>query len=286
MAQDKIGKFQVVGTLGTGAHSTILHILRQADNKSYALKVVPIADKDELKYLEQARHEFEVAQKLNHPNLIKIYALETQSDWLFRVRKVQLLIEYVNGQTLDKFQRIPIPQLVQIFQRVASGAAQMHRRRVYHADLKPNNVLLGRAGEVKIIDYGLAWIKGQDKGRLQGTPEYMAPETARHNLVNERTDIYNFGATMYRLVAWRHPPCTITSEGGKPMSAKTYEKLLKPVHTCNAEAPPGLCEVIHRCLAFDANRRPERMSEVVDILEQLVKKLVRSPEDELEAFEW
>src|SRR5262249_25919845 len=101
MAQVKIGKFQVIGTLGTGAHSTTLHVRRNADGRFYALKVVPIADKDELKYLEQARHEFQVAQMLDHPHLIKIYALETQSDWLFRVRKVHLLIEYVNGKTLD-----------------------------------------------------------------------------------------------------------------------------------------------------------------------------------------
>jgi serine/threonine protein kinase len=286
MAQDKIGKFQVIGTLGTGAHSTILHILRHADSKSYALKVVPIADKDELKYLEQARHEFEVAQKLDHPNLIKIYALETQSDWLFRTRKVHLLIEYVNGKTLDTFQRIPISQLVQIFQRVASGLVQMHRRKVYHADVKPNNVLLGHTGEVKLIDYGLAWIKGQNKQRLQGTPEYMAPETAKHHLINERTDIYNFGATMYRLVAWRHAPRTLDASGGAPVSARSYEKLLKPVHTCNAEAPPGLCDLIHHCLAFDANKRPERMSDVLGNLDHLVEKLVRSPEDQLEVFEW
>jgi serine/threonine protein kinase len=286
MAQDKIGKFQVIGTLGTGAHSTILHIRRNADSKFYALKVVPIADKDELKYLEQARHEFQVGQLLNHPNLIKIYRFETVTDWLFRVRKVQLLIEYVNGQTLDKFQRIPIPVLAQIFARVAAGLVHMHRRKVYHADLKPNNVMLGRGGDVKVIDYGLAWIKGRDKGRLQGTPEYMAPETAKHNLINERTDIYNFGATMYRLVAWRNPPLALGPPGGAPVTAKDYEKLLKPVHTCNAEAPPGLCDLIHRCLSFDANRRPERVSEVQGVLDHLADDLVRSPTDQLEAFEW
>ena len=53
---------------------------------------------------------------------------------------------------------------------------------------------------MKVIDYGLAWIKGEAKDRVQGTPEYMAPETVAHKLINERTDIYNFGATMYRLV--------------------------------------------------------------------------------------
>src|SRR5947208_3311801 len=75
MSQLKIGKFQVIGTLGQGAHSTILHIRRSADSKNYALKVVPIGEPEDKKYLEQARHEFEVARKFDHPNLIKIYSL-------------------------------------------------------------------------------------------------------------------------------------------------------------------------------------------------------------------
>jgi serine/threonine protein kinase len=286
MAYDKIGRFQVLGTLGAGAHSTILHIRRNADAKHYALKVVPIHDADELKYLEQARHEFRVAQLLDHANLVKIHALETQSDWLFRVRKVHLLIEYVNGKTLDTFQRIPIPQLVQIFERVAAGLVHMHRRNACHADLKPGNIMLSHTGDVKVIDYGLAWVKGEHKGRVQGTPEYMAPETAKHGMVNERSDIYNFGATMYRLVTFRHPPPTFAEKERMAIDRKNWEKLLKPVHECNAEAPPGLCEVIHHCLNFDAKKRPERMSEVQGSLDHLAESVVQAPEDRLEVYEW
>src|SRR5215213_4180736 len=120
-----IGNFQVLGTLGTGAHSTILHVRRVADSKQYALKVVPIDGPEEHKFLTQAQHEFKIAQMLDHPHLIKIYALETQRDWFFRVKKVQLLIEYVNGKTLDTFPRILMPRLVQIFARVAAGVAHM-----------------------------------------------------------------------------------------------------------------------------------------------------------------
>src|SRR5437763_1518394 len=97
----QIGKFQVVGTLGTGAHSTILHVRRSEDSKNYALKVVPIDGGEDHKYLEQAQHEFRVARMLDHPNLVKVHALELVKDWLFRTRKVHLLIEYVNGKTLD-----------------------------------------------------------------------------------------------------------------------------------------------------------------------------------------
>ena len=79
---------------------------------------MPIESKDDQKFLLQAQHEFRVAQMLDHPNLIKVFALETPKDWLFRIRKVHLLLEYVNGKTLDTMPRIPMPQLVQLFERV------------------------------------------------------------------------------------------------------------------------------------------------------------------------
>src|SRR5260370_42683396 len=83
MAIGPIGKFQVLGTLGSGAHSTILHVRRSSDSKQYALKVVPITGKGDLKFLEQAQHEFRVAQLLDHANLLKVFALETPRDWFF-----------------------------------------------------------------------------------------------------------------------------------------------------------------------------------------------------------
>src|SRR5579872_6806680 len=87
-----IGKFQFLGTLVSGAHSRILHIRRSRDSKHYALKVVPIDSKEDLKFLEQAQHELRVAELLDHSNLIQVYALETPRDWLYRIRKVHLLI--------------------------------------------------------------------------------------------------------------------------------------------------------------------------------------------------
>src|SRR5581483_1895556 len=119
---------------------------------NYALKVVPIGGPEDRKFLDQAEHEFRVGQMLDHPCLIKVYALEVEKDWLFRPKKVNLLIEYVNGKTLDAGPRIPLPMMVQVFERVAAGLVHMHRRNVCHADLKPNNIMLSRAGEVKILD--------------------------------------------------------------------------------------------------------------------------------------
>lgn len=285
MATLTIGNFQILGNLGTGAHSTIVHIRRAEDGKQYALKIVPIEDKEDHKFLEQARHEFRVAQMLRHPNLIKILALETPRDWLFRVKKVHLLIEYVNGKTLDTVPRLSLPRLVQIFAKVASGLAFMHRRGVFHADLKPNNILLSRTGDVKIIDYGLAWIKGEDKERVQGTPEYMAPEQAKSGTVNEKTDLYNLGATMYRLVTWRLPPSTVPA-GDIALDGKTFQSMLKPVSEYAPTAPKALCDLIHECLAFKPQNRPDNVTAVQEALEALAQKMVKGPEDELENMEW
>jgi eukaryotic-like serine/threonine-protein kinase len=263
-----IGKYQVVGTLGKGAHSTILHVRRAADSRDYALKVVPIEGPDDKKFLDQARHEFRVAQMLGHPNLIKIYCLELKRSLLFQVKKAEVLIEYVNGKTLDAVP-VPLDQLVPVFAQVAAGLAHMHRRGVFHADLKPNNILYGKRGEVKVIDYGLAWIKGEPKDRVQGTPEYMAPETVRSKVINERTDIYNLGATMYRITTMKLPPSFVPGADSLRIGSKAFSSMLTPVQELNKAVPTRLADLIHKCLSYDPERRPERVGEVLEELTEL-----------------
>jgi serine/threonine protein kinase len=117
---ESIGKFTVMGTLGHGAHSTILQIRREKDARIYALKVVAIDDAEEMKFYEQAKHEYEVAQKLDHPNLVKIPAIEIERSWLFQVKKVRLLIEYVDGRTLDRCPAMSVSKLLSIFSQTAA----------------------------------------------------------------------------------------------------------------------------------------------------------------------
>jgi serine/threonine protein kinase len=266
---DKIGKFTVLGTLGSGAHSSILHVRRADDDREYALKMVNIDSKDDQKYLDQAKHEFRVGQMLNHPNLVKVYAFETDGGWFSGPKKARLLIEYVPGRTMDKLPLQRMAKLVRMFERIADGLTHMHKQGVFHADMKPNNLIYERGTRVKVIDYGLAWIKGEPKNRVQGTPEYMAPETVSHKLINERTDIYNFGATMYRLVTLSLPPCWVTAADGLPMTAEVFASQLRPVREANPMVPAGLAELIHRCLDPNATKRPDRMSQVQGTLDQL-----------------
>lgn len=270
MVVDRIGKFHVLATLGAGAHSQVLHVRREQDGRDYALKVVTLDGPDEKKYLDQIKHEHRVGQLLNHPNLVKVHCLETEADWLFRVKKAKLLVDYAPGTTLDKVPLLRMNKLLRVLEKVAAALCHMHAKGVCHADIKPGNVVLGRGLTVKVLDYGLARVKGDPpKDRVQGTPEYLAPETATHKLVNERTDIYNFGATMYRLATFRLPPCAAAPAGGIPADKKAFAALLKPVGELNPLAPPELCDLIHRCLSYTAVKRPERMSEVQGTLDKL-----------------
>ncbi len=258
----QIGKFSVLATLGAGAHSSILHIRREDDGREYALKVVNIETDAEKKFLEQAEHEFRVGQMLDHPNLVKVLAFETEKNWLFKIKKAKLLVEFVKGDTLDKVKLMKRHKMLRVFEQVAAGMVHMHRRNVLHADLKPGNIMLGRGLSVKVLDYGLAWIKGEPKDRVQGTPEYLAPETASHKIVNERTDIFNFGATMYRLVTFKLPPSVISDLAGVPMTEKTYKSLYKPVGEIVATTPPKLAALVHKCMEFKANNRPDSFAAI------------------------
>ncbi len=279
MVIDKIGKFTVLGTLGSGAHSNILHVRRAEDDREYALKLVPIESKEDMKFLEQAKHEFRVGQMLNHPNLVKVYAFETETGWFSGPKKAKLLIEYVPGKTMDRLPLQRMAKLLRICERIADGLMHMHKQGVFHADMKPNNLILERGTRVKVLDYGLAWIKGEPKDRVQGTPEYMAPETVSHKLVNERTDIYNLGATMYRLVTLQNTPNWVSPADGLPMTGKVFKEQLKPVKVANPVVPEGFADLIHACIQPNAVMRPERMSQVQGTLDQLADEAAAKLDD-------
>ena len=169
-------QYRVVGPLGTGAGSTILQIAdRSRGGQRFALKVVKRLDSDDDAYIAQAQTEYEAAKKLNHPNIAKIHDCRLKKSLLFKVTGVELLMELVDGKTLDEIEGPTLSQLVLIFDQVADALVHMHRRGVFHGDLKPSNIMVTKDGQVKMIDFGTAWLKGQEKNRIQGTPQYMAP---------------------------------------------------------------------------------------------------------------
>jgi len=258
-------KYRVVNTLGSGAGSTILQIADKNGGKRYALKVVRKQEPEDDIYIDQARTEYDAAQKLNHPAIAKVYDLRLKKAWLVKVVGAELLMEYVDGKTLDEIEAPELSQLVLMFSQVASALAHMHRRGVYHGDLKPSNIMLTRGGQVKLIDFGTAWVRGVDKNRVQGTPQYIAPEQASERVVNERTDVYNFGATMYRMFTGRYVQSDIPRAG--------VERKVVPVNQINPRIPSRLNKLILDCLSLAPDKRPAGMSEIRDALSAVIKEM-------------
>jgi eukaryotic-like serine/threonine-protein kinase len=258
-------KYRVVNQLGTGAGSTILLISdKTSGGKRYALKVVRWQDADDDVFVQQALTEYEAAKKLNHPVIAKVFDCRRKRSW-FKLKGVELLIEYVEGKTLDEIEAPEMSQLVLMFCQVSSALTHMHRRGVYHGDLKPSNIMLNKTGQVKLIDFGTAWIRGQDKNRVQGTAQYMAPEQAVEKVVNEKTDIYNFGATMYRMFTGRYAQQAILKPGDD-------RKIVPPVKI-NPRIPAALSELVIACVSLDPSKRPAGMFEIRDQLSAVAKQM-------------
>ncbi|WP_165248524.1 serine/threonine protein kinase [Paludisphaera soli] len=257
-------KYRVVSTLGSGAGSTILQIADKNGGKRYALKVVRKQEPEDEIYIDQAKTEYEAAQKLNHPAIAKVYDLRLKKSW-FKTVGVELLLEYVDGKTLDEIEAPELSQLVLMFSQVASALAHMHRRGVYHGDLKPSNIMLTKSGQVKLIDFGTAWVRGQDKNRVQGTPQYIAPEQAAERVVNERTDVYNLGATMYRMFTGRFAQPDIPKPGS--------ERKLPAVNKINPRVLSKLNNLVLACLDLNPEKRPAGMFEIRETLSAVIKEM-------------
>jgi serine/threonine-protein kinase len=263
--------YRVVKPLGTGAGSTILLITdKTAGGQRYALKVVKRHNADDDVYIAQAQLEYHVAQRLNHQSIVKIYDLRVKRSW-FRITGVELLMEFVEGRTLDEIEAPGLNRLVLVFNQVAAALMHMHRRGVYHGDLKPSNIMVSNEGRVKLIDFGTAWVKGEEKNRVQGTPQYMAPEQAAERVVDERTDIYNLGATMYRMFTGRY------AQQGIPTAGEAGVRKLTPPIQLLPSLPGTLNETILRCLEINPDRRPAGVFEIKNQLTAVAKYLGLDP---------
>jgi serine/threonine-protein kinase len=262
-------EYRVVGPLGTGAGSTILQIAdRSRNGQRFALKVVKRQDADDDIYIAQALTEYEAAKKLNHPAIARIYDCRVKRSMLLKVNSVELVMEMVDGKTLDEIEGPTLQMLVLIFSQVSEALVHMHRRGVYHGDLKPSNIMVTKDGRVKLIDFGTACLKGQDKGRIQGTPQYIAPESVIEKVIDERTDIYNLGATMYRMFTGR-----FANNGPLPKPGDVTKNKLVPPIQLNPNIPGTLNETILACLLTNPDKRPAGMFEVQHQLVAVAKYL-------------
>src|SRR5262249_50737358 len=154
------------------------------------------------------------------------------------------------------------------FMKVAEGLQALHAAGFVHADMKKNNVLLTPGGGVKIIDFGQSCRIGQVKERIQGTPDYIAPEQVKRGKIDQRTDVFNFGATMHWVITGRAFTTLIsTAQTGEKKIALDARRSNRPPTELNPHAPLALSNLVMECCDNDPEARPRDMRDVISRLE-------------------
>lgn len=271
--------YEIVSRIGRGAGAVIYEARQRSSRQVVAIKhVVRHGPKDD-RFIEQAETEYKVAHQLDHRYLRKCLDIARTRRWL-KIRELFLIMELVDGERLDNLYRDRRPERVEpvidIFVKVAEGLQAMHRHGYIHADIKPNNILLTSDGGLKIIDFGQSCPLGHKKERIQGTPDFIAPEQVALAHLDQRTDVFNLGATMYWVLTGK---AFSTILPNAPAGAKKIEldarRGNEPPHESNPCVPLPLSRLIVECCATKRQIRPSDMSKVLSRLETIRHLLAR-----------
>jgi serine/threonine protein kinase len=257
--------YAVVARIGEGALSTIYAVNDPRTQQLYALKHVIPSDEKHLRFIDQLKNEFEVSRLFRHPGLRKSIDLKLRKRLFGGISEAALVMELVDGVTLERSRPAEIPGLIDVFQRAGVALAALHHLRHLHCDIKPSNILRLADGNVKLIDFGQACPSGTIKKRVQGTPDYIAPEQVRCKTLNYYTDVYGFGATLYWALTSQKAPTLYTVKRSQRDILK--EQNYPRPHELNPSVPEGLSELVMDCVRVNPGYRPESIGEVLKRLE-------------------
>jgi serine/threonine-protein kinase len=263
---EKLWNYNVIRTLGEGAKSTIYAVSDPDTGQLYALKHVLRNVPKDIRFIEQMEAEFEISQQFNHPNLRRSYALKLHRSLLMKVTEAFLLMELFDGTPLDVRPPESVLQAVEIFIATATGLRAMHQLGYAHCDIKPNNILRSDSGEVKVIDFGQSCRLGTIKERIQGTPDYIAPEQVNRRPVVMQTDVYNLGATLYWSLTGKPIP-TLYTVNKQGENSFLLDSAIQTPSDLNPQIPVTLSNFVMECIATRKEKRPPDMDSVITRLE-------------------
>ena len=272
MAKDilDIGGFTIKRRLGVGARTTIYLASDDSDSREVALKRVIFEKPEDTRIFEQVEAEYKIARKVDHPYIRKCFKLK-KIRGVFQTKEMLLAMEYFDGQSLEDGPALSLLDVLLVFRMVATGLNAMHQKGLVHCDIKPNNILLNKAGTIKIIDLGQSCKIGTTKRRIQGTPDYIAPEQVRRKPLGPKTDIFNLGATMYWALTGKTVPTLIPKKD--PFGLPVQETVRAP-HEVRSQIPPGISKLVMDCVEEDPAKRPADMMTVISRLDLMIHSIL------------
>ena len=223
-----LGRFRVIREIGRGGMGRVLEARDNELKRPVAIKLIqPLRGPLTPEGLARFAAEAQITAQLNHPNIVPVHEIGRTPDGalyfvmqLVRGRSLAEIIDEQHGKPLDEVEEWTRPRLLNAFVQVCNGVSYAHARGVLHRDLKPANIMLGRFGEVLVMDWGVARVVGRSAdartsgtysnallmtqdGNTVGTPGYLSPEQARGETLDPRSDVWSLGAILYEILTRR-----------------------------------------------------------------------------------
>jgi len=265
-------RYKLLNIVGQGGMGVVFKAEDTKLRRTVALKFLPeiIAADPEAK--KRFLREAQAAAILDHPNICPVYEVDESAGEMF------LTMAFIEGRSLkERIAEGPLPliEVLGIAVQTAEGLKAAHEKGVVHRDIKPANIMLNREGQVRITDFGLASVEGgADLTRPQtvlGTAAYMSPEQIRCEKTDGRADIWSFGCTLFEMTTGRRP---FEGEHAQDVRDGILDGAPPNPSSLRAEIPPGLEEVILKCL----RKRPEeRFQDFESLISALHSESVRAP---------
>jgi eukaryotic-like serine/threonine-protein kinase len=273
-----IGPYDVLEELGSGGMAVVYKARHVTLDRIVALKEIQRNFCQEPRFLKRFQSEARTAARILHPHVVTLY------EYLFYDSRHFLILEYVPGGTLqDRWKDKPMPfeEALRALEQLLDGLDVIHSEQIVHRDLKPQNVLIDARGNLKIADFGLAHLLGDQLSSVMGTARYMPPESCSGDAqgvasVDQRADIYSLGLMMYELILGREQFETVMGQqsnwsnslGGWLLWHCSEELRLPLLNTMRPDIPAQFASIIAKMLEKNPDKR---YTSVVEILRELHK---------------
>ena len=263
-----LNQYRLEEIVGKGGMGVVYRALDMNLERTVAVKILSASLRDDPEFIDRFRQEARIQAGLNHPNIATLFDFFVWNDMPVAV------MEFIKGETLRSMvdRRGPIPAHVAlpIFIQALRGVAAGHKRGIIHRDLKPSNLMITEEGTVKITDFGIAKVRSNTgltrESTRVGSAKYMAPEQILGRPVDERTDIYIMGGTLYELLTGRPPFQGVSQFEIDFAHVRDRPKL--PTEYC-PNIPPAAVDAVMRALAKEPGERFSSAEQFIQALPDL-----------------